>query len=437
MEQEERGDRMGRNRSRRAVVAAAVAGIAAFAALTACAPEVQETPAPEPSPAPETSEPEPYAGPVVFVGDELVAFALTPEEIVGIVPEATEITAVSPVLEQVSDGGGATAIPAICDALYLEQSLGSVGARTIDWTVPTDPDRGFGRFQVLQFADEAQAQTRMDQLLQAAQQCSQFTKDGPVTFDAVIPESAGDTRGFAGTLVDDGLGWRAFSAFASTGNVIVQLSQPFSGERTFDAEAAAIVLQTRAYEARQGLVDELTANPPAAEADPSGDPGEAWSDWQIGVGGVGPVRLGDALDSAVTASGADEIVEPSFDGGPWTLVDAGVTGSIQVQPAEGSDAVQSITVGNARTLDDAAQDGAALPARGDLRVGALVADAIAAFPGGTIVDVASSGDDYYEIATRDGQVFRFQSDRDVADAGATIVGITVEDATARGPLLFG
>ena len=425
------------NRSRRARAAVAIIGFASVIALTACAPGVQESPSPEPSPPPTTAAPAPYAGPIVFVGDELAAFALTPAEISGIVSDAADISEPSPVLEQVSDGGGATAIPAICEALYVEQSLGSVGARAIDWTVPADPEYGFGRLLVLQFADEAQAQTRMDQLVQAAQQCSEFTKGGPVTFDAVIPESAGDARGFAGTLIDAGLGWQSFGAFASTGNVIVQLWQPFGGDRSFDAEAAATLLLARADEARQGLVEQLTATPPLGEEDPSDDPGDVWSDWQIGVGGVGPLRLGDELDSALAAAGAGEVVEPSFEGGPWTLVDADITGSIQVQPADGVDAVQSITVGNARTLDDAAQDGAALPARGEVRVGDPVADAIAAFPGGTIVDVASSGDDYYEIATRDGQVFLFQADRDVVDEGASIVGITVEDATARKPLLFG
>lgn len=428
---------MVRNVSRRARGALAAIGVAAVATLAACAPGTQETASPTPSPAPATTAPVPYAGPITFVGDELDFFALTPEEISGIVPEATGIGDVSPVLEQVSDGGGAMAIPAICEAFYVEQSLGSVGARTIDWTVPSDPEYGFGRLLVLQFADEAQAQTRMDQLLQAAQQCSDFTKDGPVSFDAVIPENSGDARGFAGTLIDAGLGWQSFGAFASTGNVIVQLWQPFSGDRTFDAEVAALLLQTRADEARAGLVEQLTANPPVAEEDPSGDPGDVWSGWQIGVGGVGPLRLGDELDSALAAAGADQVLEPAFEGGPWTLVDSEVSGSIRVQPAEGSDAVQSITVGNERSLDDAPQDGAALPARGDVRVGDPVADAIAAFPSGTIVDVASSGDDYYEVATRDGQVFVFRADRDVVDEGAMIVGITVEDATARTALLFG
>ena len=131
---------------------------------------------------------------------------------------------------------------------------------------------------IMQFADEAQAQGRMDQLLQAAEQCAEFAKEGTITFDAAIPEPSEDVRAFAGSLVDAGLDWRSFDAFASTGNVIVQLWQPFSGDRDFDAEAAALLLQTRAGEARSGLIDELTENPPVAETDPSGDPGAVWSE---------------------------------------------------------------------------------------------------------------------------------------------------------------
>ncbi|WP_311260427.1 hypothetical protein [Microbacterium sp. WCS2018Hpa-9] len=422
----------------RARVMLGAIGIGALVALTACAPTPQTSSPPTPSPSQTTAAPEPYAGPIVFVGDELDAFALTPEEIVGLVPEATEVGEPSPVLEQVSDGGGEPADPAICEALYAEQSLGTVGARTVEWKVPADPRYGFGRLHVLQFADEAQAQARMDQLLQAAQQCAAFTKGGPVTFDAVIPEASGDVRAFAGTLVDRGLGWQTFDAFAATGNVIVQLWQPFTGDRTFDAEAAALLLQTRAEEARAGLIDELTENPPVAETDPSGDPGAVWSEWQIGVGGVGPLRLGDSVDAALAAVGEDaQIVEPEYNGGPWRLIAPQDAGSILVQPVEAGDTVQSITIGNDRSGADAVNDGAALPHRGDIRLGAAVADAMAAYPGGTVVDVSSSGDDYYAVTTRDGQVFRFQADRDVVEEGSTIVGITVEDATARKGAVFG
>lgn len=422
------------------MLGAVATGIGAMVVLAACAPTPQSAPSPSPSPSSSqtTPAPEPYGGPVVFVGEELGAFALSPGEIAELLPDATEVGDLSDVLEQVSDGGGLSADPLICDVLYAEQSLGTVGARTIAWKVPTDPTYGFGALRILQFADEAQAQGRMDQLLQAAEQCAEFDKQGTVTFDAVIPPEADGVRAFAGTLVDAGLGWRSVDAFASTGNVIVQLSQPLSGERPVDAEAAAVLLQSRAVEAREGLIEALTENPPSAEPDPSGDQGSVWSDWQIGVGGVGPLRLGDSIDSALAAAGEDvQMVEPEYDGGPWTLVAPDGAGSILVQPVEGGDTVWSVTVGNERSLYGAAYDGAALPSRGEIRLGTSVADAMNAYPGGTVVDVSSSGDDYYAVTTRDGQVFRFQADRDVVEEGSTIVGITVEDATARKGAVFG
>lgn len=423
-------------RPARSMVAAI--GIGTVVILSACAPSPQASSSPSPSPAQTTAAPEPYAGPVVFVGDELDAFALSPEEIVAIVPEAADVGDLSPMLEQVSDGGGQPADPPICDALYAEQSLGSVGARTVEWNVPTDPTYGFGRMTIMQFADEAQAAGCMDQLLQAAEQCAEFTKEGTASFDAVIPGGAENARAFAGSLVDETPDWRSFSAFASTGNVIVQLWQPFTGDRTFDAEAAALLLRERAEEARSGLIEELTENPPVAETDPSGDPGTVWSDWQIGVGGVGPLRLGDSVHSAIAAAGDDvQIVEPEYDGGPWKLVAPGEAGTILVRPVEAGDAVWSITVGDDRSLGESVDDGAALPSRGGIRLGVPVADAMAAYPGGTVFEVVSSGEHYYAVTTRDGQVFAFHGDRDVREDGATIVGITVEDATARQVPVFG
>lgn len=410
-------------------------GVVAVVVLTACTPAAE--PSTSPSPTPEASRPEPYAGPAVFVGDELESFLLMPEEIIGLVPEATEVGDASAVLEQVSDGGGASASPAICEAFYAEQSLGSAGARVIDWKVPTDPEYGFGRLLVLQFADETLAQARMDQLMRAAEQCAEFSKEGTATFDAVIPEDAENTRAFAGTLRDAALGWHSFDAFASTGNVIVQLWQPFSGDRTFDAESAAVLLQSRAEEARAALIDELTENPPVQEEDPAADPAAPWADWQIGVGGVGPLSLGSEIDDVIAAAEGAQVIGPEYEGGPTKLVNGEGTGSMLVQPVEGGTTVWKITVGDERIFDEGEQDGEVLPARTGVRVGALISEAMAAFPEGTIVDVASSGDDFYAVSTREGQVFRFHSDRDAVDGAATIIGITVEDGTAAKSAVFG
>ncbi|KNY07603.1 hypothetical protein [Microbacterium sp. GCS4] len=404
--------------------------------LAACAPEPAASPTPEPTPT--SSEDATYDGPIAFVGDELDAFALTAEEITGLVPEATDVAEISPVLEQVSDGGGMTAVPEICETFYAEQSLGAVGARTIGWKVPSDPDVGFGRLLVIQFADEVQAQQRMDQLLKAAQQCASFVKETPATYEAVITADSGDVRAFAGTLRDTASSnaWRSFTAYASTGNVLVELWQPFSGERTFDAQAAASLLQSRAQEARDGLIEDLTANPPIPEGGAAPSTGAAWSEWPIGVGGIGPVRLGDPIDAAVSAAGGTASA-PEYDGGPWTIVNERQSGTLSLQPVEGGTTLASITAGNSRTFDEPTQTGADLPSRGDVRVGDTAAKAMTAYPGGTTVVVASSGDYYYAVSTREGVLFVFHTDIRADEAGSSIIGITVEDATQRKSLVFG
>lgn len=426
---------MGHRARERAGFAIAVVIIGA-AALAACAPEPEAAPTPVPTPTPTVAAP--YDGPLTFVGDELDSLLLSPAEISALLPEATDVSESSAVLDQISDGGGMSATPAICDALYLEQSLGAVGARVIEWSTPADPEYGQGHLMALQFADVDQASARMDQMLQAASECAQFSKEAPASFDSVILDENEGVRAFAGTLIDAAstYDWRVFQGFASVGNVVVTLWQPFTGERTYDAQAAAELLQDRAVEARAGLIAELTDNPPVGEEIPIADASRPWGEWRISTDGVGPILLDDTIDVAVAAAGGTATA-PSFEGGPWIVSNPDGTGSILIQHADDSDAVWYITVGTRRSAaPEVPQDGSVLPARGDVRVGALVADAIAAYPGGTIVDVASSGEDYYAVATRDGQVFRFDTEGDADDDGVRIIGISVEDATLRGNLVF-
>lgn len=154
--------------------------VAAVLVLSACTPPA--SPAPSPTAAPESPAPEPYAGPMVSIGDELNRFLLAPEEIEALLPGVSDVTEPSSYLEQISDGGGAPYVPAICGIFSVEESLRSVGARTMSWTVADAPEYGFGRLHVLQFADEAQAQSRMDQLVAATAQCAEFDNDGPNSF---------------------------------------------------------------------------------------------------------------------------------------------------------------------------------------------------------------------------------------------------------------
>ena len=421
-------------RHRTALVAGSLGVLLALTACTA-APET----APSPSPGSPSPVSDPYAGPAVFVGDELELLLLTADELTGLIPGATSITTPSAALKQVSDGGGAPADPGICEVFYAEQSLGAVGARSVTWETPSDPEHGSGRLYVLQFADESQAQVRMDQLMTGAEQCAEFRKEGPVTFDAVVADPADDVRAFAGTLLDTagGYDWRVFTGFASVGNVLVELSQPFTGEQTFDAEAVATLLRDRAAEAHGALIDELTASPPTSEQPTAGDASAAWSEWAITPAGVGPIRLGAGVDEALSAVEGAEITEPSYHGGPWTAFAPDGVGTLVIQPVEGGDTVWSVTVGNAGPVPTLPQVGADLPAAGAIRVGALVSEAIEAFPGGTTVTVESSGEHWYDSATRDGRLLRFRADRDAADPAAIVIGIASEDTSSRGDLRFG
>lgn len=425
---------MSRARSLTPTVVGVIA-VSSFLMLSACAPEPGPSPAPTGSETPGSS---PYTGPAVFVGDELDLLLLTPDEITELLPGSAEVGASSSVLEQISDGGGPTPVPAICSALFAEQSLTSVGSRNISWNVPEDSERGTGSLTVLQFADEAHATKRMDQLVDAAGRCGTFDYNGEATFEAVIPDASENARAFAGVLTFPEIegGRSTFSAVASVGNVIVQIWQPVVGDTAIDGEAVAELLLWRAEDARASLIDELTANPPEDEEDPASDASAPWSEWTVSTGGVGPIRLGDPIDEAVKAAAGAQALEPAFEQGPWRVVNQDGTASLLIQPEQGGTVVTAITVGNDRSLDETAQSGAALPARGDVRVGDAVAEAVAAYPGGTTVTVVSSGDDWYDVATRDGRLFRFHADRDVVDPGSLIVGITVEDATTRRDLVF-
>lgn len=409
--------------------------VAALLVLSGCAPGAD----PEPTAAPETtSPPEPYAGPAIFVGEELEGFLFTADEIGSLLPGSTDIGEPSSVLEQISDGGGPAIVPEVCGALFAEQSLWSVGSRNVSWTTTADSDYRFGRMLALQFADEAHAQARLDQLVDAAAQCASFDYNGPASFESVTPEASDNVRALAGTLTLPEIegGWSTFSAYAAVGNVLVQVSQSLDGEARPDAEAVAEKLQERAEQARAALMEKLTENPPTEQPEPADNASAPWGDWMITTGGVGPIHLGDPVDEAISAARAAQVIPPPFPGDPSKLVNEAGTSSMLVQATEDGAAVASITVGDARSVAGTTQVGADLPAVDGFRVGAPVADAVAAFPQGTTVSVVSSEEHWYDMASRDGRLLRFHADRDVEEPGATIIGITVEDATKR-PLVFG
>lgn len=323
-----------------------VVAVGAFVALSGCAPTPQSTP--EPSAPTEAPTPDPYAGPIAFVGDELDWFLLSAEEISGLLPDVGEVgTAVSSLI-QVSDGGGYEPVPAICGALYAEASLWSIGSRSVTWTSAVSDERD-GWLNVLQFADEEAATARMDQYVAAAEQCGEFDFGGPSSFVSSTAEGDGGVRAVAGTLIityPEGGGHSYYKSYSSVGNVIVEIWQPFTGEPTFDTEAAAALLRDRASDARTALIDELTANPPApVETPAAADPAAPWSDWQITPAGVGPVRLGVELDEAIAAVPGARVEESEWAGGPTRLIAPDESASLLLTPEEGGTVVSSLSVG--------------------------------------------------------------------------------------------
>ena len=422
------------SRSRSFVTTAlGVVAVGSLLALAACAPEPESTSTPKPTPT--ASAPEPYAGPVHFVGDELDWFLLTPEEIAATIPGAGEISDPAPSLQQVSDGWGAVIDPEICTVLLFEASLGSIGARTVTWSGAAGDGRD-GSLHALQFADEKQAQAKMDEYIAAAQACGQFTFDGhDSSFAAAVVDEPEGVRAIAAPLMirgDQGEWVWTYFGISSVGNVIVEFWQPFTGDPSLDSDAAAQLLAERAGAARERLVETLTENLPVPRESPAAvDPAAAWSEWQIGFDAVGPLPLGKDFATVATAVPGAEVIEPEGGVGDGTLVSPDGRARVNVRTQDETTIVAELRIGAIAAYETPAVDGAPLPRAGTIGVGDPVTAAMAAFPGGTVVHVISAGLDYYQVATRDGHLMQFHANRDATDAEARIIGITAEDANLR------
>lgn len=421
------------NRGRVQVVIGVV-GVGALLALTACAPA--EEASPPPSPTPESSSPEPYSGPVSFVADEVSWLLPSADDIVTLIPSAVDVSGPSDVLEQISDGGGPEFAPAICGVLYMEQTLGSLATRTMSWSMPSDTEFSRNSVVAMQFADEAHAAARMDQLERAAAECGEFDYDGRNTFESVVAEEQDGVRALAGALNADPSsgGWRVFHGFAAVGNAVVHLQTSLPESAPIDPAAAAELLQATAISGESELVEKLTATPPATSTEPVGDAAGPWGEWSITGSGVGPIRLGDTLDEAAAAVPDATVTPPAYDGGASIFTSPDGVSSLSVTVAE-SGTISEITVGAVSDEEEAGADGTASPHALEVRIGDPLSSAVSAFPSGTRVHVVSSGQWAYFVADRDGRLLVFHTARDDAGApDARIIGITTADATLRGDL---
>jgi len=423
-----------RNRGR-VRAALGVVGIGALLALTACAPPADPSTSATPTPTPEASSPEPYTGPVSFVGDELSWLLPSAEDIVALIPSASEVSAPSDALQQISDGGGPEFAPAICGVLYMEQSLASLGARTMSWSMPSDTEYSSNSVIAMQFADEAQVAARMDQLERAAAECGAFDYGSPQTFESVVADDEDGARALAGTLNADPSsdGWRVFQGFAAVGNTLVHLRTSLPDDAPIDAAAAVELLQTTAIGAKSELMESLTSTPPAEATEPEGDASAPWAEWSITGSGVGPIRLGDTYDDVVAVLPGAAVTPPSYPGGPWIFTSPDGTASLIVTATEDG-TISKITAGARSDEEDAGVDGVA-PHALEVRIGDPVSSALAAFPSGTRVHISSSGQWAYYAADREGRLLTFHTSREDTDSTeARIIGITTADTTLRGDL---
>lgn len=411
-----------------------VVGVGALLALTACAPS--PGPSPSSSPTPEASSPEPYSGPVAFVGDELSWLLPSAGDITALIPSASEVSAPSDALEQTSDGGGPEFAPAICGVLFMEQTLDSLGTRTSSWSMPSDTEYSFNSVIAMQFADEAHVAARMDQLERAAAECGEFDYDGLNTFESVVANEEDGVRALAGTMNDDPAsdGWRVFHGFAAVGNTLVHLRTSLPDAAPIDAAAAAELLQATAIDAKSELIESLTETPPTGATEPVGDASTPWAEWSITGTGIGPIRLGETYDDVVATLPDAAVTPPAYEGGPWIFTSPDGASSFSATAAD-SGAISEITVGAVSDEEDAGADGATSPHALDVRNGDPVSSAVAAFPSGTRVHVVSSGQWAYFVADREGRLLIFHTTREDTDSTeARIIGITTADTTLRADL---
>lgn len=219
--------------------------------------------------------------------------------------------------------------------------------------------------------------------------------------------------------------------------MLVEFWHPFEGDSEIDAAAAAQMLADRAEQASEQLVDELTGNPPVERDVVEVDASAPWNTWEIGFDGVGPQRLGEEIETVVAAAPGAEVVEPDEGVGEWELIGPDGNARLAIAPKEEGTVVATIRAGDISLYGEASVDGAVLPRAGGVGVGDPVTDAVAAFPEGTAVRIVAAGLYHYAVSTRDGRVLLFHTDRDIAEGGATIIGITAEDGTLRREYDFG
>lgn len=416
-------------RRRSTTAMAGAAGIATISMLFLAGCTAEPTPTPtEPAPV-ETTEPALYDGPSLFIGDELAWFVPDAAALMKLLPGAVDATEPSDQLTVISDGGGAGAVPSVCEVLAYEMQMDAISARTVEWAGEKSSDAAGGKLTVMQYPSEEGVQSMFASLRSAVEPCADFQYSGPSSFSQVV-DLDGDIDVLTGfvSLSDGDWQWNAFYGYVAAGNVLVQLVHPADEGTEFDGEAIAALLSDVAEDADDKLRVKLTEHPPSPEDGARDDPAAAWSDWQITANRIGPLRIGDPLEGALAAIPG---VETQSEFGEWTLTDA--EGDSLALRSEDNATVTMLRAGaeNLWSTEDLV-DGSALPSAEGVRIGDPASAAFDALPGGTHARVVASGQEQYWSATRDGNVIKFALDPTTPDdPNAAIVGIIVAGPDAR------
>jgi hypothetical protein len=430
-----------------AIGAVALLGLAAAGCTPADPPAEPEPTASEPAPDPEETEPEetetvaPEVDPV-FVGDDLERVLLDADRVGALFPSVTSVSDASDFDASVGETEGQIGDPAVCmPLLWTADWALTAGARHVQWQ-GDDDSLHYGQQYAVQAPSVEQAEESFDWYEDAADECDTFTPREDITditYEWAVgsEEEREDVEVIVGTLSGGGEGSEAAVQIqARAGNALVSISTSL-GE-ALDADPGAIA--TSVADALESAIGELEPGGGSLPEAPEADGAAPLSEWEAGVGGIGPIRIGDSIDDVMQA--VDWVEEPVEGENFFTYEPQ----STWTQPFDGGTVNITLTDDRVSGVEVAADDGApdpdgsGLPSAGGVRIGDTALAAAEAFPGGTVFYKLAPGVQQYSVADADGRILAFSAPGVVNEndefggytlENGVITAIAVEDATQR------
>lgn len=435
-----------------AIGAVAILGLAA-AGCTPADPPAEPEPEPtasEPAPDPEETEPEeteaaePEVDPV-FVGDDLERVLLDADRVGALFPSVTSVSDTSDFDASVGETEGQIGDPAVCmPLLWTADWALTAGVRSVQWWGPDDGP-SLGRQYTVQAPSIEQAEESFDWYEDAADECDTFTPREDITdityswaFGAE-EERGEDVEVIVGTLSGGGEGSEdTLQIQARAGNALVSMSIGNGVAQQPDPGPVAVAVA----DALESAIGELVPGGGSLPEAPEVDGAAPLSEWEAGVGGIGPIRIGDSIDDVMQA--VDWIEEPVegenfFTYEPqstWTQRFDGGTVNITLT----DDRVSGVEVAADYDYEAPDPDDSGLPSAGGVRFGDAALAAVEAFPGGTVFYKLAPGVQQYSVADADGRALTFSAPGLVDEndefgsyalENGVITAIAVEDATQR------